>query len=70
MLVPLTEGGWGTWSGPDNDNDDDDDVAEAPPTTPAVAMATVAGVVRPFLVVFANRVMKAFLKEDEKYKKN
>jgi hypothetical protein len=59
MLVPLAEGGWGTRRGLDNDGEE----AEAPPTTPPVTMATVDGVVNPFLVVFANRVMKAFLKE-------
>ena len=59
MLVPLAEGGWGTRRGLD------DDKAEAPPTTPAVAMAMVTGVVKPFLVVLTSRDMKAFLKEEQ-----
>ena len=58
MLVPLAEGGWGTQRELVND-----DNAEAPPTTPAVTVETVEGVVNPFLVVFANRAMKAFLKK-------
>ena len=61
MLVPLAEGGWGTQRGLDNE----DAEAKAPPTTPAVTMATVEGVVNPFLVVvLANRAIKAFLKEE------
>ena len=63
MLVPLAEGGWGTRRGLD-------DEVEAPPTTPTVAMAMVAGVVNPFLGVFANRDMKAFLKEESRTPQN